>query len=96
VLVAETLNILRTLVSLPGRADALLQRIEQGQLEVQVPELKSEFNRLGRRLNRLTATILFVAFFAGAIQLYLGGAMALAAVAGLAALLALLWTLMTR
>ncbi len=96
IIVEETLNILRTLVSLPVRADALLQRIEQGRLEVQIPEVKAQFNRLERRIQRLSATILFAAFFAGAIQLYLGGAFTFAAISGAAALLALLFALFSR
>jgi predicted unusual protein kinase regulating ubiquinone biosynthesis (AarF/ABC1/UbiB family) len=96
IVVEETLNVLRTLVSLPGRADALLQRIEQGRLEVQIPELKTQFNRLERRLQRLSSTILFVAFFAGSIQLYLAGALGLAAASAAAALLTLLLALFSR
>ncbi len=96
IVVEETLNVLRTLVSLPGRADALLQRIEQGRLEVQIPELKSQFHRLERGMQRLAITILFVAFFAGGIQLYLAGALSLAAASGAAALLTLLLALFSR
>jgi predicted unusual protein kinase regulating ubiquinone biosynthesis (AarF/ABC1/UbiB family) len=96
VLVEETLNVLRSLVSLPGRANALLQRIEQGQLEVQIPELKNQLGRLERRMQRLSATILFVAFFTGSVQLYLADAMGFAAVSGTAALLALIWILLSR
>lgn len=96
IIVEETLNVLRTLVSLPVRADALLQRIEQGRLEVQIPEVKAQFNRLERRIQRLSTAILFAAFFAGAIQLYLGGAFTFAAISGAAALLALLFALFSR
>ncbi len=96
IVVEETLNVLRTLISLPGRADALLQRIEQGRLEVQIPELKTQLHRVERRLDRLSTTILFVAFFAGAVQLYLAGAMGLAAASAAAALLALLLALLSR
>jgi predicted unusual protein kinase regulating ubiquinone biosynthesis (AarF/ABC1/UbiB family) len=96
VVVEETLRVLRTLISLPGRADALLQRIEQGRLEIQIPELKSQLQRLERRMQRLSATVLFVAFFAGSIQLYLAGAVVLAGVTTAAALLALLGVLLER
>ncbi len=96
IIIEETLNVLRTLVSLPVRADALLQRIEQGRLEVQIPELKPQFHRLERRMQRLSMAILFAAFFTGSIQLYLAGAPGLAAASGAAALLALLLALFSR
>jgi predicted unusual protein kinase regulating ubiquinone biosynthesis (AarF/ABC1/UbiB family) len=96
VLVEETLNILRTLVSLPVRADALLKRIEQGRLEVQIPELKSLLHRLESHIQRLSATLLFVAFFIGSVQLYLAGVPGFAAASGAAALLTLFWILLAR
>jgi predicted unusual protein kinase regulating ubiquinone biosynthesis (AarF/ABC1/UbiB family) len=92
----ETFTILRTLVSLPARTDALIQRIEQGRLEVQVPELKDQVNRLDRRLNRLSGSVLFAALFLGSVQLYLNGNPELAFASGLGAFLALLWMLLGR
>lgn len=91
VVLEETLGFLRTLAALPGRAEALLQRIEQGRMEVQIPEMKSQFARLERRIHRLAGAILFAAFFSGSVQLYLSGAVELAAIGGAAALLALIW-----
>jgi predicted unusual protein kinase regulating ubiquinone biosynthesis (AarF/ABC1/UbiB family) len=96
ILVEETLNVLRTLVSLPARADALLQRIEQGRLEVQIPELKNQIKGLERRLMQLGGMILFAALFTGGIQLYLAGATGFAIASMVVALLALIWMLLTR
>lgn len=96
VLLEETFGILRTLVTLPGRAEALLQRIEQGRLEVQVPEMKDQFDRLERRVHRLAGAILFAAFFTVGAQLYLAGAVTLAAASGAGALLALIWMIAGR
>ena len=96
VLLEETFGVLRTLVTLPGRADALLQRIEQGRLEVQIPEMKAQFARLEQRVHRLAGAILFAAFFAVGAQLYLAGAVALAAASGAGALLALIWMIAGR
>jgi predicted unusual protein kinase regulating ubiquinone biosynthesis (AarF/ABC1/UbiB family) len=92
-IVEEALNVLRALVALPGRTDALLQRIEQGRLEVQVPEMKGLSYRLERRLHRLSSAIIFAALFISGVQLYLAGAMTLAWGCFAAALLALLWML---
>jgi predicted unusual protein kinase regulating ubiquinone biosynthesis (AarF/ABC1/UbiB family) len=96
VILEETVSILRRLVALPGRAEALLQRIEQGRLEVQIPEIKSQVARLERRIHRLAGAVLFAAFFVGSVQLYLAGALALAAAGGVGALLALVWMLAGR
>lgn len=96
VLVEETINILRTLVGLPGRAQSLIQRIEQGKLEVQIPEMKSHLGRLERRITRLGAALIFAALFISSVQLYLGGARELAWGCAAAALLALLWALAGR
>lgn len=96
VLVDETLGVLRTLVSLPGRANALLQRIEQGRLEVQIPEMRTQFVRLERRVQRLAGAVVFAALFTGCIQLYLAGSAGLALACAGGAALALLWTLAGR
>lgn len=90
-LLDETLSILRTLVSLPGRADTLLQRIEQGQLEVQMPEMRAQIEHVERKVNRLAAAVVFAALLIAAVQLYLAGAVGLAAAGAVGALFALLW-----
>ncbi len=92
----EAANILRMLVALPGRTDALLQRIEQGRLEVQLPEIKGQFSRLERRINGLSTAILFAALLTAAVQLYLGGAVGLAATSGACALIVLVWMITGR
>jgi predicted unusual protein kinase regulating ubiquinone biosynthesis (AarF/ABC1/UbiB family) len=92
VVVEEALNILRSIISLPARADALLQRVEQGRLEVQIPELKIQLNRLDRRLRQVSGILLFATLFASSVQLYLAGSMTLAAACGAGALLVLAWT----
>jgi predicted unusual protein kinase regulating ubiquinone biosynthesis (AarF/ABC1/UbiB family) len=71
VLVEESLNLLKAIVSLPARTDALIQRIEQGQLAVQIPELKQSIAMVEKRLRQLTGAILFAALLAGAIQFQL-------------------------
>ncbi|MBE0696400.1 MAG: AarF/ABC1/UbiB kinase family protein [Anaerolineaceae bacterium] len=96
VVLEEGLSFLRLLAALPGRTDALLQRIEQGHLEVQMPEMKGQFIRLEHRFNRLSAAILFAALLICAVQLYLAGAVGLAAAGGAGAFLALVWVIIGR
>ena len=47
-------------------------------------------------LQRLTGVILFTAFFAGGVQLYLADAVSLAIACGAAGLITLAWTLFSR
>lgn len=96
VIINETLDILRTLVSLPGRADALLQRIEQGRLEIQMPEMKQQMARLDQRMQRLAGAVFFAAFLMGGIQLYLAGAVTLALACAAGGLVTALWTISGR
>jgi predicted unusual protein kinase regulating ubiquinone biosynthesis (AarF/ABC1/UbiB family) len=74
----EGIEILRTSVTLPKRADQLISRIEQGDLEVRSPELKSAVSRLERSQRKLSWAILAAAFLLGATQLYLAGETGLA------------------
>lgn len=96
VVIEETLGILRTLVSLPARTEALLQRIEQGRLEVQIPEMRGQITRLERRIQKLVSAILFAALSFGAIQLFLAGQVTPAWVFATGALLAFFWTIFSR
>lgn len=96
VLLDESLDFLKTFISLPKRTEALLQRIEQGKLEVQMPELKGQITRLDRHVQRLGGAVLFASFFMGSVQLYLAHAEGLAIASGAAALISLLWILLGR
>ncbi|MCL4562553.1 MAG: AarF/UbiB family protein [Chloroflexi bacterium] len=86
-------NILRILVSLPARTENLLNRIEQGKLEVRDPELHRQVSRLTHSLNRLTGGVIFAAFFLGGVQLYLSSQITLATLCAAAAGLILIWLL---
>ncbi len=87
---------LTTLASLPRRTDEVLRRLEQGKIETRSPELKRELGRLERGLRRLGGALVFAACLVSAVQLYLAGALELAAGLGTAALLALGWALFAR
>ena len=57
----EALGILSTLATLPRKTDALIRRVEGGEIEVRTPELRRDLNRLERSNRKLTAAILFAA-----------------------------------
>ena len=96
VILGELGNLVRVMVSLPGKTDALLNRLEQGRLEVRVPEVNIHLSRLERSVRRLGGAILAAAFLLGAVQLYLDRAVlpTIVLIAGM--LLTLLWTLVGR
>jgi predicted unusual protein kinase regulating ubiquinone biosynthesis (AarF/ABC1/UbiB family) len=88
--VMEAGDTLRTLVTLPRRADSLLSRLEQGRLEFRSPELKQQIGRLEKAMRRLTAALFFAVFLFSGVQLYLAGQILLAIVFAIAALLSLI------
>jgi predicted unusual protein kinase regulating ubiquinone biosynthesis (AarF/ABC1/UbiB family) len=89
----EGLNLLQSLVALPRRTEAVLQRLESGRLEVQDPELRGQIQKLDRGLRRLSGAVLFAALFFGAVQFSLADEPALAWASLAAAAIALLWML---
>jgi predicted unusual protein kinase regulating ubiquinone biosynthesis (AarF/ABC1/UbiB family) len=93
---AEGGDFVRLLISLPRKAETLLQKMEQGKLQVQTPELTERTARLEAGVQRLTAAVVFAAFLLAAVQLYSAGFNTLAIAAIAAAGLAFLWLLFTR
>jgi predicted unusual protein kinase regulating ubiquinone biosynthesis (AarF/ABC1/UbiB family) len=86
----------RILLGLPKRADQLATRIEQGHMEVRMPELKQHVARLEHSLRKLGGSIVFAAGLVAATNLYLGGHLEIALVAGAAELILLVWILFGR
>ncbi|WP_299025599.1 AarF/ABC1/UbiB kinase family protein [uncultured Thermanaerothrix sp.] len=95
-LLKTSVQMLRTLIALPQRADAVLTRLAQGQLEVSDPILHARFARLERSARQISTAVVFTALLLSATQLALNEHYFAAAVAGLGALLALLLTLLPR
>ncbi|GAB1472438.1 AarF/ABC1/UbiB kinase family protein [Chloroflexota bacterium] len=64
----EAGELLKTLISLPGRAERVLGRVERGDLSVQMPLVNLQISHLEKSLNRLTGGIFFLGLLlAGAI-----------------------------
>ena len=92
----EAVDILRSLASLPRRTEAVLNRLEQGRLEVRSSDLSRQVQRVTRSVNRLTAGLFFAALLFGGVQLYLAGEIALAVGLGGGALIAFFAVLFAR
>lgn len=83
----DLLGSITALVSLPGRAATVLNRMEQGRLEVRAPQVSEEVHKLRREQRRLTYAILFAGIFFGGIQLYINGDELPAVISGVLALI---------
>ena len=86
----------RLLLGLPRRVDELAARMEQGRLEVRVPEMKQHVARLERGMRKLAGSIVFAAGLVAATELFLGGRLEIALGLGAAELILLVWILLGR
>ncbi|MDR3577410.1 MAG: AarF/ABC1/UbiB kinase family protein [Anaerolineaceae bacterium] len=96
VVLREITGTLTSLVSLPRKAETLLNRIEQGRLEVKVPEISYHLARLERMFRRLGESILLAAFLVSSVQAYLAGHNYLAGGLGVISFLLVIWLLTRR
>jgi predicted unusual protein kinase regulating ubiquinone biosynthesis (AarF/ABC1/UbiB family) len=92
----ELEEVARLLLRLPKRADELLSRIEQGRLDVRMPEMKLHVSRLEHSVRKLAGSIIFAAGLVAGTDLYLGGHLEIAAILGAAELILLGWILFAR
>ena len=84
------------LLSLPKRAEAVLGRMERGELEVRMPDLAERLDQIELAGRRMMGGVIFAALLIGGVQLYLAGQMAFAAALFAGALAALGWVILTR
>ncbi len=92
----EVLKIGQLLLKLPSKADSLLTRMEQGRLEVKVPALSREMERVNRSQRKIVTAIVFAVFLLSGVQLYIADEVVLAAGFGGVALLTFIWLLRVR
>jgi len=93
---AQVGEMVTLLLSLPKKTETLLNRIEQGKLEVRSSELSARINRLDRSTRRFSGAIVFAAFLVTSVQSYLAGQTDLAVGLGIGAVLTIGWMLLGR
>jgi predicted unusual protein kinase regulating ubiquinone biosynthesis (AarF/ABC1/UbiB family) len=93
---AEAGKLARTLLAMPHRVDQILQMIERGEIAVRTPEIDRHIRRLERIMRDIIITVIFAAFFLGAIQLYQGNHTALAIASLVGAFFSLFFGLINR
>ena len=64
---------LTMLSTLPRKTEALLKRVEQGQLEVRSPLIEARLSYLNRTMQVMTGVIAFATLFISGVQLFLAG-----------------------
>jgi predicted unusual protein kinase regulating ubiquinone biosynthesis (AarF/ABC1/UbiB family) len=86
----------RLLFGLPRKADDLVTRIEQGRIDVRMPEMKQHVSRLEHGIRKLAGSVIFAAGLVAGTELFLGGHLEIAAALGAAELILLGWILFGR
>ncbi len=71
--VKEAGEIARRMIILPTRADALITRLERGELNVRDPQLSESVKKLEKTVSKAVGGIIFAAFLIASIQLSTGG-----------------------
>lgn len=67
----EAGKIAQTVIALPNKLDHFMDRINQGKLEVRLPEMRDWFRRLERSQRKMANAVVFAAFLLTGVQLYL-------------------------
>ncbi len=90
-LLNELGNLAQKLVNLPRRTEALLERVERGDLQVRDPELVKHVSRLEFAVLKVAGALVFIGFLVGSIFLYVGKEFTMAGWIGAGAVITLLW-----
>jgi len=88
---SELENMARNWLTMPIKLDALLSRVERGELSMRDSEVSQQIRYLDRAVRSLSAGLVFAALLLGGIQLYLGNAIVWAAILFAGATITLLW-----
>ena len=88
--------IFTALLAIPRKAESVLDIIEQGELEVRIPSITHQINRLERTLSKLIGAIIFAAFLLVSGQLFLAGQVNIAEGMAVITLLIGLWIMFSR
>ncbi len=91
--VGEAGSVARKVLTLPIRADALITRLERGELNVRDPQLSENVRRLEKTISKAVGGIIFAAFLVASLQSSVASQAALSWVFRAAALISLLWIL---
>jgi predicted unusual protein kinase regulating ubiquinone biosynthesis (AarF/ABC1/UbiB family) len=89
--VREAGDVARKVLSLPLRADALITKLERGELNIRDPQLSESVKKLERTASKAVAGIIFAAFLVASIQLSIVNQEVLSWLFRIASLVTFLW-----
>jgi predicted unusual protein kinase regulating ubiquinone biosynthesis (AarF/ABC1/UbiB family) len=89
-------GMVRTLLALPRRTEAMLGRMERGELDVRVPEFTEVIVRFERAIRRGVGGVVFAALLMGGVQLYMAGHVVFAIVLFACTPIALAWAILSK
>ncbi len=92
--VNEAGDLARKVITLPIRADALITRMERGELNVRDPQLAENVKRLEKTISKAVGGIIFAAFLVASIQLSMTGQEVVTWLFRVAALISLFWVIL--
>ncbi len=87
----EAGELARKLVTLPIRTDALISKLERGEINVRDPQLSDSVRKLEKTVSRASGGIVFAAFLLASIQLSLAGQEVISWIFRVAAFIAFIW-----
>jgi predicted unusual protein kinase regulating ubiquinone biosynthesis (AarF/ABC1/UbiB family) len=67
----EASAVLQTMVTVPRRLDSVLEKMERGELDINVPKVSKQMGWLELTIRRLSSAIIFLALLTNGVQLYL-------------------------
>jgi predicted unusual protein kinase regulating ubiquinone biosynthesis (AarF/ABC1/UbiB family) len=91
--VKEAGDIARRVITLPTRADALITKLERGELNVRDPQLTENIKKLEKTVSKAVVGIIFATFLVGSIQLSTANQEVMTWIFRIAAIIAFLWML---
>ncbi len=92
-IVDEGKILIRSLFGFPGRIDAVLAKIERGEVNVQAPEVNRQLRRIESSMRQVVAAIILVAFLSAGVQFVLSGRYLFGGVLLAGVICCLLWIL---
>ena len=94
--VKEAGEVARKLITLPIRADAIILKLERGEINVRDPQLSENVKKLEMTVSRAIGGIIFAAFLVASIQLYVAEQQTLSWIFRIAAAGTFLWIILKR
>jgi predicted unusual protein kinase regulating ubiquinone biosynthesis (AarF/ABC1/UbiB family) len=92
----EAGDVARKLITLPVRADALISKLERGEINVRDPQLAETVNKLEKTMSKAIGGIIFAAFLVASIQLSIAGQDTLSWIFRIATAFSFLWIILRR